>query len=298
MLKNLTAILQFIWKHPLASKNRIKAYRNFFSWQIGQKINNYPVLYPLVEDSVLLVKRGMEGATGNIYTGLLEFDDMAFVLHALKKEDLFADIGANIGVYTILAAKNVGARVVSVEPIPTTFYHLSNNVFLNGVTKLVTQLPIGVGNENTMLAFTNTIDSMNHVVPEIYSKTQEGVIEIEVKKLDDVFLNNIPVIMKMDIEGYEWPALNGAQNLLASKQLQAIIIELNGCGKTFGFQDEDVHNLLLGYDFKPYAYNPFTRSFSLLNYFGKYNTIYIKDLNWATKRVASSKKYKILDQFI
>lgn len=298
MLKRITAILQFIWKHPLASKNRGKAYRNFFSWQFAQLINRYPILYPLVEESVVLVQKGMVGATGNIYTGLLEFDDMAFVLHALKKEDLFADIGANIGIYTVLAAKNVGANVVSIEPVPSTFNHLSNNIFLNDITKQVVQLPIGVGNENTILAFTNTIDSMNHVLLNIDSDKQDAVIEIEVKKLDDVFTKDIPVIMKMDIEGYEWPALNGAKNLLASKQLQVIIIELNGCGNAYGFKDEDIHNLLLSYSFKPYAYNPFTRSISLLDYFGKYNTIYIKDLNWATKRVKSSRKYKILGQYI
>jgi len=297
-MKSLTSILKFIWNHPLASKNRKKAFRNFFSWQIGQKINNYPVLYPLVEDSVLLVKKGMEGATGNIYTGLLEFEDMAFILHALQKEDLFADIGANIGVYTVLAAKNVGAKVVSVEPVPATFSHLSTNVFLNGITTQVIQLPIGVGNENTVLAFTNTIDSMNHVVLQIENKKQEGVIEIEVKKLDDVFVNEIPVMMKMDIEGYEWPALNGAKNLLASQDLKAIIIELNGCGSIFGFSDDDVHHLLLSNAFHPYSYNPFTRSFLPLDYFGKHNTIYLKDLQWAKKRVATAKKYKILGQFI
>ena len=296
-MKNILSILKFIWFHPLASKNRFGAFRYFFAWQFTQIINRQPVLCPLVEDSVLLVSKGMTGATGNIYTGLLEFEDMAFVLHCLQQDDLFADVGANIGVYTILAAKNAGASVVAIEPIPSTFTHLADNVFLNKITGQVTQLPIGVGDENTLLHFTNTMDSVNHVVP-VNDDKSAGVIVIEVKKLDDLFTANIPVIMKMDIEGYEWPALNGAKNLLASGTLQALIIELNGSGKAFGFSDENIHELLLSYGFKPFAYNPFERSFTLLNHFGKYNTIYIKDIEWAKQRVGAAKKYKILDRLV
>ena len=45
----------------------------------------------------------MTGATGNIYCGLYEFLDMAFLLHFLRNGDLFGDIGSNIGSYTVLA---------------------------------------------------------------------------------------------------------------------------------------------------------------------------------------------------
>jgi hypothetical protein len=47
---------------------------------------------------------GMTGATGNLYVGLHEFEEMAFLLHFLRPGDLFADVGANVGSYTILAA--------------------------------------------------------------------------------------------------------------------------------------------------------------------------------------------------
>lgn len=256
------------------------------------------MLYPLVEDSVLLVEKGMVAATGNIYTGLVEFDDMAFVLHALREDDLFADIGANIGVYTILAAKNVGAKVIAVEPIPSTFSHLSNNIFLNKISNLVTAHAIGVGSDNTVLGFTNSIDSMNHVVPDYCGEQRDDILEIPVKKMDDLFLDSVPVIIKMDIEGFEWPALNGAKKLLLSDKLQAIIIELNGCGNFYGFSDNDLHSMLVSYGYKPYAYNAFERSFSPLQHFGKYNTIYIKNINWAIQRVVNSRKYTILDKLV
>ena len=297
-MKKTIDIFKFIWSHQLASKNRVKAFRNFLGWQIVQKIHKIPMVYPLVEESVLLIEKGMTGATGNIYTGLLEFADMSFVLHTLTKDDLFADIGANIGVYTVLAAKNVGAKVFAVEPIPSTFNHLENNIFLNKINDLVTCFPVGIGAINGLLNFTNSMDSTNHVVVDSNGLKKDEFIEIPIKILDDIFADNIPVIMKMDIEGYEWPALNGAKKILASTDFKALIIEINGCSTAFGFLDSDIHNLLLSFQFKPYAYDPFLRVFTLLNSYGIYNTIYIKDLEWAKKRVASSKKYKILETVV
>ena len=91
-------IVRFIWSHPLASRNRGLAFSKFFSWQIGQRVfNNRPVLYPLVEDSVLLVRKGMAGATGNIYTGLAEFEEMAVADGLGGLVDQFGGIFSNNG---------------------------------------------------------------------------------------------------------------------------------------------------------------------------------------------------------
>ena len=75
----------------------------------------------------------MTGITGNWYCGLHEFHEMAFVLHFLRKNDTFIDVGANVGSYTILAAVT-GSNVISIEPIPSTFNYLKNNVSINNFT--------------------------------------------------------------------------------------------------------------------------------------------------------------------
>ena len=64
----------------------------------------------------------MTGATGNIYTGLHEFEDMMFLLHLLRPGDIFVDAGANIGSYTVLASAVVGAKSISFEPVPPLFF--------------------------------------------------------------------------------------------------------------------------------------------------------------------------------
>ena len=106
----------------------------------------------------------MTGATGNIYVGLQEFEDMAFTAHFLRETDLFVDIGANIGSYTIIAGSFSGCRVISIEPIPSTFEYLVNNLKLNGLEELVEAVNLGVGSKADKLVFSIEQDTVNHVI--------------------------------------------------------------------------------------------------------------------------------------
>jgi len=79
----------------------------------------------------------MHGATGNIYVGLHEFEQMAFLLHCLRSEDIFIDVGANVGSYTVLASAAVGAKTIAFEPIESEYNGLMANIELNGIAHLV-----------------------------------------------------------------------------------------------------------------------------------------------------------------
>ena len=85
----------------------------------------------------------MTGATGNIYTGLHEFQEMSFLLHMLRHDDLFVDVGANIGSYTVLASAVIGAKSISIEPIPNAFRNLMQNIILNDIKVRVTAHNMG-----------------------------------------------------------------------------------------------------------------------------------------------------------
>ena len=100
---NLLDTLRFVCRHPLNRKKPIAGLLRFVDWQIRSRVQG-EVTHPWVGGTKLAVRKGMTGATGNIYCGLHEFPDMAFVLHALKTTDVFLDIGANVGAYTILAS--------------------------------------------------------------------------------------------------------------------------------------------------------------------------------------------------
>jgi FkbM family methyltransferase len=295
-MKSFVDILQFIWQHPLASRNRPHAIGRFLGWQFRQSLRRRPEKLTFVEDSVLVVEKGMFGATGNIYTGLVEFNDMSFLLHVLQPGDTFVDIGANVGAYTILAAKNAGADVVSFEPIPSTFEKLRRNVEANGMDKKVDLQRYGVSDKTGTLRFTMSMDAVNHVLRDDEVADGAEAIDVPVSTLDVLLKGRRPALMKIDVEGFEWPVLNGAGSILASPSLKALIIELNGCGAQYGYDEDKIHELLLSHGFVPYSYEPFTRQLKVEpGYYGHDNTIYIKDAVWASQRVKTARKYNILN---
>src|SRR5687768_11251882 len=121
----LARTLRFITGHPLNRRGgKLRAIGRFVRWQVGSRIWNGPLVVPFAGDARLIVRNGMSGATGNVYCGFHEFEDMALVVHALRPADTFVDVGANIGSYTVLAGAVAGARVVAFEPAPATFAHL------------------------------------------------------------------------------------------------------------------------------------------------------------------------------
>lgn len=294
-MRRLLKIVRFINNHPLTKGNTSKAFLRLIKWQIVSSLYPYPVIYPFVENSRLIVKKGMTGATGNIYVGLHEFEEMAFLLHLLQKGDVFGDIGANIGSYTILASVVVNAKTIAVEPIPSTFKHLRDNIKINDAEHLVSAFNNGAGATEGNLRFTKSFDTVNHVVAE--NDLHEDAIEVPVVTMDYLFSNHFPVLLKIDVEGFELNVLKGGKNVLTSNDLKAIIIELNGSGNRYGISDDAVHNLLLSYGFLPYSYSPFDRRLtSISTLSGNGNIIYIKDKSFVEERINNSRLYSLFGQ--
>jgi FkbM family methyltransferase len=217
----------------------------------------------------------------------------------LRESDLFIDIGANIGSYTVLSASEIGAETISIEPVPQTFKTLETNITLNRVTDHTKALNIGLGNEKGILKFTSSFDSINHVA----TKQETDTIDVQVERFDDVIYITKPTLIKLDVEGFETEVLKGMEKSLLNQNLKGIIIELNGSGKRYGYNEETIHEKLLLHEFKPFRYYPFERKLIKADKFGSRNvnyssenTIYIRDVAFAQKRILEARKFKILDQ--
>ena len=282
--------LKLLTNHPLTKDQKIKTLFRFLKWQIASKFNPKPIIFQFTEKCKFIAKKGLTGITGNIYCGLHEFEDMGFLLHFLRESDLFVDIGANVGSYTILAGAHVQARTISIEPVPSTFERLKENIKLNNSESKATILNIALGSKKGSINFTRSLDTVNHVAIE----GEEDTIIVEVNSLDNILTNESPALMKIDAEGFETEVLNGAENTLALQGLKAIIIELNGSGGRYGYDENLIHQKLLGFGFKPASYNPFTRQIIFIESFGSQNTIYIRDPQFVKERLISSEKVKIL----
>jgi FkbM family methyltransferase len=290
---NIFSLLKFITSHPLNQGHKVKAIFRFVKWQTNTRLNPYPIIYPFTEKSKLIIQKGMTGATQNLYCGLHEYNDMSFLLHFLRAEDSFADIGANIGSYTVLASGHIGAKTFSFEPVPSTFNHLTNNVAINRIENKIIAFNMALGSQHGQFNFTSSYDTMNHVA----TKNETNTINVPVETLDHIFENqSIPALLKIDVEGFETEVLMGGVKTLKHKELKAIIIELNGSGKRYGYAEKDIHKTLLNLDFKPFLYNPKERSLTALDTFGTANTIYVRDVDFVQNRLKTAPKIRILNK--
>ena len=247
-----------IARHPLNQGRQLRALARFAGWQIGTRLVGGPVAVPFAGSTRLLVNRGMTGATGNVYCGLHEFEDMAFVLHALRSTDVFVDVGANVGSYTVLAAGVAGSKCVSLEPAPRAFAGLQDNVRLNDLTALVRCHNVAVGSENGTARFTRDLDAINHVLAS--SEAGARTIEVPVRTLDSVLEGIAPTLIKVDVEGYEAAVIAGGKRTLHSPSLLAVLLELNGSGRRYGFDEDALQDQMLACGFTPARYNPSTRT--------------------------------------
>ena len=163
----------------------------------------------------------MTGATGNIYCGLHEYVDMSFVLHVLRPGDLFVDIGANIGSYSVLASKVCGASVIAIEPDPDTAKHLYRNFQINDVLDVSEIAETALGASRGTVSFTIGLDTTNKVA----DGADKDVRTAPLTTLDSLLEKRRPRVIKMDVEGYEAEVLKGAEKTLECPDLLAIISE-------------------------------------------------------------------------
>ena len=285
-MKQLIRLISSVWHHPLNSssiKSRLKAISRMLRWQLATRILPESLhALPFVNGSFLMAKRGAVGVTGNWYSGLDEPSEMGFLLHLLRRDDLFIDIGANVGSFTVLACSIDGVRAIAYEPIPETASKLRRNVLVNDFEEVAEVRMLGVSDTRSTLLFTQNEDSMNHVV----GHEETGVsatIEIEVVKLDDELTDLPPgqlLVLKIDVEGHEHSVIAGARNVLSRDATLAVIMETNGSGLRYGVSDEALFSDMKSLGFTPCIYNIATREIFVISRAlpTHINTIFIKNM--------------------
>jgi FkbM family methyltransferase len=243
-----------------------------------------------------IVRPKETGLVEAIYTGLLEFEDMAFFAHYIDRDDVFVDVGANVGVYTMLCCGLKGAKGYAFEPVLGTYHRLVENLRLNHLEERVQAIHAGVGDKPGILYFTSNENVTNHVLQE---KTEGNSVEVKVEILDEVLESRKPSAMKIDVEGYEIPVLNGSKKILKEPTLNVVLIETNGSGLRYGHSDEQIVAVMAEYGFVPCSYDPFTRQLKMINGAHKDgNTLFVRNFDQIQNKVRAADPIEILDQRI
>lgn len=179
----------------------------------------------------------------------------------LYEYEVFVDIGANVGLYSLRVAhcyKDKGVRIISIEAHPETFKALCRNIecngqFKNNIFKLINK---AVSDKRGLVTMYDQYEEKNNRQHSRYSSIHERVVnthtfkvrgrpssfQVECDTLDNILAIDNVDIMKIDIEGAEIQALKGASRTLG--QLRKIIVEVHGNNM------EEVKKILEDSDFK------------------------------------------------
>ena len=289
LFQDLLETASFILNHPLdaALENKAGTFWRYFSWQIHSRLRPGPSLIDFVGDTRLLVKRGV--AQRRIcYMPLNEFEEMSFVVHALREGDHFVDIGANIGAYTVLASAVAGATALGCEPIPTNYALFRENVRLNHAENRVEALNEGVGETEGTLKFTTSFGPKDHAVFPGETVERGKLLDLPIRTLDSLVGDRNPTLIKIDVEGFETEVINGGPKALKNDSLRAIIIELKGHGARYGYDESVLMDRIAGLGFQAFCYSPLDRRIFSADpaCTRSDNRIYLRDPDWAKERVA------------
>jgi FkbM family methyltransferase len=149
----------------------------------------------------------------------------------LEPGQVFYDIGANVGAYTLLAAVTVPeARVVSFEPGPANFAALCANAELNAVSERVIAVPLALG-ARPGSGHLDRDAATPGIAPRLNGGADpEGSTAVLVDRLDDVverFGLPSPTHVKLDVDGGESEVLAGGEGILASGGVRSVMVELH-----------------------------------------------------------------------
>lgn len=181
------------------------------------------------------------------------------LLGRLKAGDVVYDVGANIGIIALPAARIVADRglVVAIEPEPANFHRLAENIERNGLNNVVA-LALAAGAERgtaTLYRSARKTGAGAHSLKRSDASMIRGLM-VPVARLDDlvsVLRFPFPDYIKIDVEGFELEALQGMAGILADSTLKGVICEIRNWEVVDGekqlYRPALIHKLLRQYGF-------------------------------------------------
>ncbi len=202
-----------------------------------------------------------------------EWEELEYLRRRLRQDDTFVDVGANLGLWTLVAASTVGreGRVFSFEPNPTTFRKLVRNIEANRQSAVVTALQRAVSCKCDVVSFSCASD---HNLSAIASApTDANIVPVAAVTLDSI-LSGIKVAgIKLDTEGHELASLEGATHIIEESS-PWLIVEFNTTLlPSTALKDWAVYLYLKPLGYRPYIYKtapgteqPISGSYSIRGY--------------------------------
>ncbi len=236
-------VVEFTWNHPANAGRRVRAVGRLMNFHVRGSLLRRPTLARIGDRSYIWAHIRRYATLKVVCANPPDHPEMLIWRRVLKPGELFLDVGANIGTYTIWAG-DLGAHVIALEPAPDTYELLVKNVALNSHTAEVIRAAAGATCGVT--GFTVGRDDVNRVDP--CGKARARMVTI-----DSVLGERVAAGMKIDVEGFEVEVLRGCRQALAEHRIRLIQIEWNGTSTAaVGSDRQPIASLLAGFGYSLY----------------------------------------------
>lgn len=189
--------------------------------------------------------------------GIYEKETSDLILNRLPENGIFIDVGANIGSISLPVCKSrPDVKAICIEASSKIYSYLLNNVKLNNIENCILVNKIIWNKDDVLLNFFAPVELFGKgSVSPVFTNVAESVKSITIDTLiSQLGITNVHVI-KIDIEGYEYFAFKGAENLLRQDNAPDILFEfLDGSEDMVeGINAGDAQKLLLSFGYKLYS---------------------------------------------
>jgi FkbM family methyltransferase len=155
-----------------------------------------------------------------------------------ESTDVLVDVGANVGMYTIWAAKTRGVRVYAFEPESQNYALLNRNIALNDLGALVKAYCLGLSDAagyselhlsaimigGSCHSLGERVDFRHQPMKPAFS---QGCVAARIDDLVSSGLMPVPNHIKIDVDGFEPKVIAGAAGVLRERTLRSLLIEVN-----------------------------------------------------------------------
>jgi len=171
-----------------------------------------------------------------------------FIESNLKPGDVFIDVGAHVGYFTLLAARRVGAEgnVLAIEPNPNALSQLEQNVQQSDLENVLIEQAACGDSDGSIELFLNTESNTSMASLSPTNATGAGSVKVSCTRVDELLEKHglrQANLVKIDVEGAELGVLRGMKKTMNSLR-PIIVLELEpALLKSFGTTVDEIMQL-------------------------------------------------------
>jgi FkbM family methyltransferase len=256
-------------------------YGRYLHWSWSQRLGKKRLLTEFIDPLHLVVKPTFPTSVKDYIFGLRAFSEMGFLMHFLRKNDFFVDIGANIGTYSLLAAGVSESFVLSFEPDNERREFLKELVDINGLNPLIFVDPRVVSTKEETLIFSEQSVSKNIYV--------EAGVPRSAVSIDSLELEQIPIMIKIDAKGFALEVIQGMRGMLDEDNLRVVLCSF--CDSIEPELKDLIREIILSKGFKICTYDPLKRSLKEHSELDQQLMLFVRDSEFVEQRLKQAKSF-------